>query len=427
MSSKKTFDPNATLSTPLREKVKRGLEKYVADAGLCLTNNTRKLTGSKALSDNTENSYLKHYTGLYQFAAKLGDYESLLVLHESAPSSQVPSMRARTVALYMRYKTWKNGTCLLDEDNQAVCDVDGVPVISVGQWKDPGNCDQYMSAVARLHVSINQDGLYIDACDACHKEYKADKSSSGCSFHPGQYCVWRRGNPRESELVQNVYKECKDLCSLHVIKGSYQLLPDELLDVRQRLLSSFCLADLQLYTIVLVSIFLFLRHDEFHKLKVTDVVNDLSAVTPNRIASLCIKVKGKTDQRHRHLVLWAHDDKPLMCPVRHLLLYIHLCDIRDGYLFPDLKNQSQPRAYKAMLKELKVKLNGILQRKANLTTHSFRKTGYLFGVWGGGDFETLRTSARHKSDKMAQRYMDDASFLLELAKALDPNAALKVP
>ena len=59
--------------------------------------------------------------------------------------------------------------------------------------------------------------------------------------------------------------------------------------------------------------------------------------------------------------------------------------------------------------------------------HSFRKTGYLFGLWGGGDFKTIRTSARHKSDKMAQRYMDDAAFLLQNAKAYDENAEFQVP
>ena len=86
----KTYDLNAALSTLLREKVKKGLEKYIADAGFFLINNTCKLTRSKALSDNTENSYIKHYAGfLYQFAAKFGDYEGLLVLHESTPFSQV--------------------------------------------------------------------------------------------------------------------------------------------------------------------------------------------------------------------------------------------------------------------------------------------------------------------------------------------------
>ena len=68
-----------------------------------------------------------------------------------------------------------------------------------------------------------------------------------------------------------------------------------------------------------------------------------------------------------------------------------------------------------------------MNRNSNLTTHSFRKTGYLFAKWGGGEFETIRTSARHKSDKMAQRYMTDAAFLLQNAKAYDENAEFQVP
>ena len=38
-----------------------------------------------------------------------------------------------------------------------------------------------------------------------------------------------------------------------------------------------------------------------------------------------------------------------------------------------------------------------LSKDLNIGAATFRKTGYLFGVFGGGKFEDLMDSARHKS------------------------------
>jgi hypothetical protein len=49
-------------------------------------------------------------------------------------------------------------------------------------------------------------------------------------------------------------------------------------------------------------------------------------------------------------------------------------------------------------------------------THTCRKTGYLFAVWGGGSFESIMTSARHKDILTAKKYERDAKYLLEVSK-----------
>ncbi len=410
-----------------RKSAEEGVTKYLEEKGLALESTSRPLTGSKNLKENSIRDYDKHYTGLYKFCAMIGDHESLLVLNRKAPSVFCPSMNARTIALYMRYKTCEAGEVLLDENDTEVKDVLGSVVKSVGKWKDPGNLNQFLAAVSAIHAARDQDGQYLEPCQHCVAAYNEDNRSTGCRYHPGEFRIWRRGNPRKSQLVQNVYKQCEDLCSGHVIRGSYQLLPEELMEIRNLCLSTGKLEDLQLWCIILVSIFLFLRHDEFHAIKISDIQRDLSCVTETKIAHLCIKVKGKSDIRPQNLVLWAADDAPLLCPIRHLLTYIHLSGIQDGYLFPNLSDRDKPRCYESLLRTMKSKFSSVLTRNSNLTTHTFRKTAYLLALWGGGHFQSIRTSARHKSDGMGQRYMQDAQFLLENALAIDPNVRHTVP
>ncbi len=49
-------------------------------------------------------------------------------------------------------------------------------------------------------------------------------------------------------------------------------------------------------------------------------------------------------------------------------------------------------------------------------THTLRKTGYLFAVWGNGIIGDIMNSARHKTVENAMRYYRDAGVLLQAAK-----------
>jgi hypothetical protein len=126
------------------------------------------------------------------------------------------------------------------------------------------------------------------------------------------------------------------------------------------------------------------------------------------------------------MILWSYDDCPLLCPIRHLMSYIHLCDIKEGYLFPNLKKRSEPRSYDSVVQVLNSRFGRIIGVNTKLTTHTFRKTGYLLALWEGGDLQTARVSARHKTDTMAQRYANSARFYYETAVGMDPNARFLV-
>jgi hypothetical protein len=216
-------------------KLQVGLKHYMITTGLRLSTKERVRTGDRLLASNSSVAYKKHYDGLYRFAAMIGCYGTCFALSHNAPTDFCPSMKDDTVALYMMYKTQRKGDKLTRPDrlDVEVLDVNNNPVICTGDWKDPGNCDQFLTAITRIHHSFKQRGQYFESCDACVSCYSIDNSSTGCRFHPGQFLIWRRGNPRYSERVQNAYHAAKDLCSSHVVKGSYQLLPQEVMAIRR--------------------------------------------------------------------------------------------------------------------------------------------------------------------------------------------------
>ena len=139
-------------------------------------------------------------------------------------------------------------------------------------------------------------------------------------------------------------------------------------------------------------------------------------------------------------MLWL-DDIALLCPVRHLLSYIHLVGHRSGALFPNqtalnefilntpdsrhidpgewnTKREEYPNCISySTFNHIIVGLCGqLLQRNGPWGTHSLRKTSYLLAVWGGANIADIMPSARHKSIKEAQGYQRDAQFQLEIAK-----------
>ena len=186
----------------------------------------------------------------------------------------------------------------------------------------------------------------------------------GCKWHADNRSLWRKGN---------AYKEYTKKCKGHVIRGAYQLLPMELLRIRSSLLSTNKLVDLQLWCIIMISICLFLRHDEYYNMKIEDIVWDLCIFKNGLPVALTIQVCGKRDKVVRLLMLWRMDDVPQFCPVRHLVSYIHLAGIKKKYLFPLLSNRSKRRPYSVFLDNLKSRFKDILERNNPVTKHTFRK------------------------------------------------------
>jgi hypothetical protein len=141
------------------------------------------------------------------------------------------------------------------------------------------------------------------------------------------------------------------------------------------------------------------------------------------------------------LMMWFDHELPEFCPVRHLLAWLNLCGITHGYCFPDYNylcnvivnkpdwdgNCTDGITYCDVLAAWKNLFNTTLEREGKFGAHSGRKTGYLFGVWGGAQDTDLMLSARHKTVKHAMKYKRDADFLLSLAKVNNTELTLRVP
>ena len=142
------------------------------------------------------------------------------------------------------------------------------------------------------------------------------------------------------------------------------------------------------------------------------------------IQALCLKPFGKSDAGWIHLFLWNDEECPEFCPVSILLCYVHCAGIKGGFLFPSEEELKTPPDNGVFVTQLSYsiamsRMNKIAKQVLGLVNykvgmHTFRRTGYLFGRWGGGTIELLAKSARHISLKTAMLYVEDADAQREL-------------
>jgi len=156
----------------------------------------------------------------------------------------------------------------------------------------------------------------------------------------------------------------------------------------------------------------------------------LSIVNGNLIESLVVKVMGKTDSRPVNLTLWADHDNPEFCPVLHLQVYLYIARLKDGHLFPPIEEilagkevHTSWLSYQIYQSRFVQICRQLFPRQSKWGTHTMRKTAYLFAVWGGGEFEIVRRSARHEDSKTAKQYEQDANYLLTASKSTGSDVA----
>ena len=235
----------------------------------------------------------------------------------------------------------------------------------------------------------------------------------------------------------------------HETDGAQPLTPMDLLRLRARFCASGRVADFQIWVIFLISCKLFLRSNEatghvsnekgekkYTGLQFTDDPNTdslnraISGVENHVVTRLAFNICGKTDTKTgpKTLTLWPDDENPSLCPVRHLLVYIYWIKLKKGPLFPtseELDNPPSDGHYKTYL-DYQTYMNQVTTsctelftgRDGHFGTHSARKTGYLLAVWGGGELDVIKQSARHtlSESHTAEKYFKDSQLLLEIAK-----------
>jgi len=121
--------------------------------------------------------------------------------------------------------------------------------------------------------------------------------------------------------------------------------------------------------------------------------------------------------------------------IRHLFAFLYAINWKGGFLFPSRAEINDPPAdgiYKTMIGEdellaaLTFIFVTVLKRMDKLGSHTGRKSGYLWGkIRGAIGAEDLMMAADHDSLKVAERYLRDASSIMQVNMVFqDPKQKL---
>jgi hypothetical protein len=421
MSSQVSFFTTKPLALVYQRKVQHGIMeaaetwKVKLSSGVILDDHeylgkesTRFL--NRPINESTKQNYEIMLRKFWRFAAITGDYDSMLLLLKIPPKHS-PAISAQVIEHFVRFKREKEGSVLRNDAGDAVRDVFGNPITSDGRWKAPKNVDIFRAAIHDLHVANDHTVEYAEPCEEC-RSLPENRRHEGCEHHKGLPALTRCGDPTRNQVFLNevINQEKKGKDEGYKEKGCMQLLPSDFRLLRARLLSTRNIADLQMWVIIILAGKLALRHDEFHRLKAEHFLPELFEIseTDDRVNALGIKVKGKSDKNWVKLKLHADHVYPELCPVRALLIYMHLAGIKGGSLFPSLEELKNPPGdgifateicYKTFLEELKSLCKNVLPDREDFKVgaHIFRKAFYVLGVFGEANEYDLKQSARHKS------------------------------
>ena len=338
------------LSKSQETYIEEQIELILQQMRLSHSSHVCNLTGNRELAENSLRQYSFLFSSFKLFLKRIGDFHSLLILDEKAPLEFCPSLSADSLIAYIDYKVLPEGDPLFVKPESASCSTRIGPVVDIftkrqisacGTWKSPGACNQFLSAISTLHSSRKQNGQYQEPCQECIIQYEA--RATGCRFHPDFARLWRTGCPRTLEILKNRYtKVTKTDIPDYIPQGDSPLLPHELIDVRNALLSRNDKSSMRLWVMILFHIQLFLRSAEGCFFQFSDFVYGLTSVDSetNHVSAIGVRIKGKTDESSKLFMIWRNDKVPELCLVRHLLAWVHFLGTDSGYLFPDKSGDS---------------------------------------------------------------------------------------
>ena len=418
------------------------LRKYNLKQEAPIPSFSKTKKGTDAEESGTAKAYENRWKDMHKFFTLVGKAESALLTDRvRCPDRPLP-MCDVAVRMYFSYHFGECSQTLLHPDTKVpVRDVHNNPIVCTGSWKNPANVNKARAAIKALH-NLYDDlrGDYLTTCDDCLKyteQYKQSARHSACDTHAGQPRIRNHGNVVNCHKVADHITHWKARLAGYKAKGNVQLLPSEVRQLRNLLLNDGSLAGLQKYVMILLGIKSFLRADELISIKVAQFKENLFLLSEtDGPTALTVTVQGKNDPAPVDLILFHDKENPEFCPVRHLLCYIRLAGVEDGYIFPPPKellksvtgNYYEHYSYDDFLASLKSLVQNNLKRadkKGEIYgTHILRKTGYLFAIFGvlrGYAHETdsvsdlqmanILKSARHTSVANAQTYARDAMTL----------------
>lgn len=297
-------------------------------------------------------------------------------------------------------------------------------------------------------------------------------SLPACPDHVNTPVVKPRGNAMSDKTVKNEMTSLKqELNDTHNPKGNFQLTPSQIREIRRELLkgskkgSVQTIAGAQLYLMMIMGIILFGRSDDVCTIKLGDFppCHGNVGIDPFTVRYVSIYFLGKNRKQYTLLRLFRDDICPEFCPVRHLLTYLHITGIEGvgSFLFPKLKdlkvhvaeretnsnlkkqfdahvpyanfkdrmkvsckltiapilsvllytNCTLPARTQSIIVKVLQKNSEYDEEKMTVGTHTLRKTGFLFAVFGVlTEYNT--TGRRSRAGHTRIQPMDDVAICL---------------
>ena len=414
------------------EKFESICVKELKKLGLQSTDVALPLLGSRPLDPKSRHNYLCCLRRFVAFCMASGFYESLLPFYPYTPKGTVAAEEKAVVgfifAVYVPV-----GEPVVDMNDNPLFNAKDEQLKGLGAWKDPEVLDNYRTAMVHVHGNCHGfDNRYWEACPHCVNN-KNNGVFAPCNYHTFSQTV-RSGNVMYATRVKDSIIHIRKN-SIHVVRGASHLLPGDVRQIRKFVEAANDVYWMGIYTMLLMSIELFLRKMEYSSLTAENFNTKMFVLSGEyNIDALNIKVKGKRKRRKarqtesgtacwRNLYIWGDDDYPDIDLKRHLLGYLYCLGWKGGSLFPTKKEIEKPPKdgiYKTFMTEdelydaLKYVFKTVLKREDKLTTHTGRKSGYLWNRIRGADSKSLMTAAAHDIYEVAVRYAKDCDSLMEV-------------
>lgn len=465
-----SFGPSIIISAECQRLGEIGIRDFIVKNNLdAVSEPVKRIVNTpKSCNEKTLTEYYARWHELKLFAFLRGDYQSAALLDRLlCPRNPLP-LRPELIVEYYQYKIGELKEKLFVCGTQIpALDVENNEMTCLDQWHCKTSLQKLKSAIYALHDAYTHlRGKYMSICKDClhadsllerkpapNQHEKLQPGTYGaCQVHAGRPLLIPKGNCATAhEVVQAHNVNCTRVANW-VRKGSIQILPGEVRQLRDYLTSSGRFTDFQTYVMIIIGIKLFLRADELLSMRLEHFPLEYQIVDKHRIKSIAVKIKGKSDLNEVHLHLYCDNECTEFCPVRHLMVYVAWSGITEGLLFPDkyyfndkltrrrtVKRTENPDdeykiLYSDWLSNLRYLFKFVLKREVTngrLGTHTLRKTAYLFAVWGvlkrinANSLEKLEAfealpdlllsqvlgSARHKSITNANTYQMDSATL----------------
>ncbi len=300
----------------------------------------------------------------------------------------------------------------------------GNTVFACGAWNNVSWCNS-IRGMLNAAVTARGEALrgYHEFCPECVARH-GDGDRTGCNHHSHNARLYRYGNPSLHIMFITMIKKLKDWFK-HVPQVAGHLSPKEFIQCRNVLCNMGNNKEcLQTYVMSLTSIHSFMRKGEAEKHHEDNFITELHMLQKLQELpkALCHKVKGKWDgNKWTYLYLYRNDEYPELCPVRHLLVYLHAIGWKGGFIFPttyELHNPPEDGVYLTQIadddlyRRVNILWIEVLKKgDKRLGFHTFRKTGYLWAMIGNAHVESAMQAARHKTFTAAKEYILGAKSL----------------